>query len=138
MWPRKPVEINLYQEQAGPVRDITIHEHHAPTTESVRLLRDMEAAAGANVRSIIPLNNNTLQAIMVVERSCIDMLDYTNILLQINGKKIEVKYQKGINSDLNEFVTGLRKAVADKLTDEILTTLITNNGDQWQQILRKY
>lgn len=40
----------------------TSHEHRAPTDESVRLLKEMEAAALAKLLSVTRLESNTLKA----------------------------------------------------------------------------
>lgn len=55
--------VNPEQPYARHVEDRrVIHEHRAPTDESVKLLRDMEAAAQAKLISITKLESNAFSA----------------------------------------------------------------------------
>ena len=62
---------NYYTHKGGKEyvpyeKDVTIHEHRAPTDESVRLLNEFEEKARKNIIHKISVNENNLNAVSII------------------------------------------------------------------------
>lgn len=77
----------------------TVHEHRAPTDESVRLLREMEAAARESVlASFKTEGDNTITGTWVVWHDHSTWTDYVRCNYRING--VERSYQTEVPDKL--------------------------------------
>ena len=106
----------------------TVHEHRAPTDESVRLLREMEERARAQVIASVPLESNYLhgRAEYVMDHAQDQLLG--RVIVDVNGKRVvaTVRQQRGVEQ--REFVAALRDELARVLADEILRDAIRGMG----------
>lgn len=100
----------------------TVHEHRAPTDESVRLLREMEAAAEAKRIGGMQLNSNKFSGLV---EACLDPVSYTTqlqMVFDINGHRLTAKttsdYYMKVDEDL---IMKLRDEVAKVIANEILS-----------------
>ena len=66
-------------------------EHRAPTDDSVRLLREMEEKARAQVVDAYVLRDNALSGAIVHFRSDTSMEDIYQVALDLNGEKIRFR-----------------------------------------------
>jgi hypothetical protein len=101
-----------------------IHEHRAPTDESVKLLREMEKAAKDNFLGRFDFKDNKLNGTVAV------MSDYLNnefvlaILFSLNGRehRVEVRESmskhKAITEDTAKYL--LAESIAKAVTKELL------------------
>jgi hypothetical protein len=95
--------------------DIEVHEHRAPTDQSIKLLTDMESAARSKLLSVNRLVDNTLDATWHVfdDPAAFDL----KALLQfkLNGREFKIEVE------LERRLTKLEQArkVADKLVNII-------------------
>jgi hypothetical protein len=105
--------------------DVSIRhtEERAPTDESVRLLRDMEEKARAEVIASIPVESNGFKATM---QRCHDYyIDHElfRLVCELNGKRIVVEDSKPRHEAMSDFVPRFQKLLADRLASEILRNL---------------
>lgn len=110
-----------YIVHRGP-SDVHVHhtEHRAPTDESVRLLRDMEAAARSSVVEAMRLKCNTIEAIVHRHDGCMDLRTVFFIHYNLNGQHREVKYGCESHCTITEQLDGLWKALAEDIASYLL------------------
>ena len=108
----------------------TIHEHRAPTDDSVKLLREMEEAARKSVMDVYRFEDNALSGIVAVLKAR-DARDWDSRTLYVrftlNGQLVE--FQKKIDNRLAMF--DMEQAYAllmERVRDAILEQLITPIG----------
>lgn len=89
---------------AGPARTeyVTreVHEHRAPTDESVRLLGEMEEAARQRIVDSIKLAGNVFNATMQVERFDYEGILRVRVVYKLNGHRRVVDFEA--DRDTNE------------------------------------
>ena len=110
-----------------------VTEKRAPTDESVRLLREMEAAARQNVLDTIPIGNTNLDLKLLIEGKCGGMEMSLTLLIKINGQSHRCQL-----SDLADFrfmsreekITSLKTAVSKELAVLFLTELACTPGSE--------
>lgn len=94
-----------------------VHEHRAPTDESVRLLGEMQAKAEADRAARLPLESNLLSGevewYLDAPADCLKAVAH----VKINGQVLTVRAE---GRDADE----LAKDVRDKLAERIATSLI--------------
>lgn len=106
-------------------REVNVHEQRAPTDESVKLLREMEAKAEAEVLKAVSVSNTHFEC--VVHQFLDAMSDKMNFaaVFKLNGvnmdAKIEVDPRKAEpNCDLRPTFEKLRDEVAKEIAEKIL------------------
>lgn len=75
---------------AGP-STVVKHEHRAPTDESVRLLREMEAEAERRVTEAIRLEKNGFSAVVQIFSNARDASFTAKCVFDLNGKRLTVE-----------------------------------------------
>lgn len=78
---------------------VTVTEKRAPTDESARLLREMEAAAQARVIAVHEVKDNDLNGKIVIQRRDYDNAWQAFAIFSLNGKRHEIK----VDIDETEF-----------------------------------
>ena len=105
----------------GHIRaEITVTEKRAPTDESVRLLREMEAKAKAEVIKAVAVNDNLFNGVI---HTMFDALSYrttVRLVYSMNGKKLTTDYHIDDSRSLDDSIAGLIDAVARDVAVEIL------------------
>lgn len=99
-----------------------IHEHRAPTDESVRLLKEMEEKAREKMLAAVPLKSNAFEGVLFVELDGMNMEYVLAVRARINGKKIEAvvrEYAKGAEA-IREAMPKLRDELAKQIATEII------------------
>jgi hypothetical protein len=96
-----------------------IHEHRAPTDESVKLLREMEAKARKQVLDSIRLGDTAFECVVHVTRDTMSGDTSLMAIFSLNGKKFTVEHREW-RPDTKLLVEGLRAAMANKIATEIL------------------
>lgn len=100
--------------------EITVTEKRAPTDESVRLLREMEAKAKAEVIKAVAINDNLFNGVI---HTMFDALSYrttVRLVYSMNGKKLTTDYHIDDSRSLDDSIAGLIDAVAQDVAIEIL------------------
>jgi hypothetical protein len=102
----------------------TIHEHRAPTDESVKILREMEEAARQSVLSTHRFNDNELKGIAV--QFLMNPADFDSklyIRFSLNGKEFqftEILDRCNFAINREKAVSALMKAVREAIFDEMV------------------
>lgn len=106
---------------------VNVTEKRAPTDESVRLLREMEAKARDEVIRAIAVNDNQFNGVI---HSLYDPMSagYRLIMIYtINGKKLTTHYNiNSMDETPDKWIPGFIKAVADDVAIAILAKPITD------------
>lgn len=97
-----------------------VHEHRAPTDESVKLLREMEDKARAQVISSIPLEGNTLHGVVRFVRSFDTDMMRADVIVDINGKRLDVQVHQKNRQDQMDFYAAVRDELARKIATDVL------------------
>lgn len=67
---------------------VEITEKHAPTTESVRLLREMEAAAQDSITNSVRVKSTEIDCVVHTYNDFVNDSIKLGVVLKINGKRI--------------------------------------------------
>lgn len=70
-----------------------VHEHRAPTDESVKLLREMEQAAEAKRIAGMRLEGNEFHGMVEVNHHCADYRTEAVAIFDLNGKRCTARAQ---------------------------------------------
>lgn len=104
-----------------------VHEHRAPTDESVRLLREMEAKAKDAVIHAVHVGDTTFECVVHQNRSSMDDTVTLLAIFSLNGKKMTAEFREhACKTDKFGLAEGLREAIADKLSREVLIPALIN------------
>ena len=106
--------------------EITVTEKRAPTDDSVRLLREMEAKAKAEVIKAVAINDNLFNGVI---HTVFDALSYrttVRLVYSMNGKKHTTDYHIDDSRSLDDSIAGLIYAVARDIAIEILRKPISD------------
>lgn len=108
-------------ERGGP-SNVTVTEKRAPTDESVRLLKEMEAAALDKVLSAIPLKDNLLEGVLVERDSFSDLQKWFMLILKINGKRVDLlaKVDDDVCKDQHKMIAEVIKQFSEQLASQLL------------------
>lgn len=103
-----------------------VHEHKAPTDESVRLLREMEATARAAVERAVRVENSPIDCVIhVTQDSMSDRTDW-RCIYKLNGERRTVDYvhnRMGLDDPMapvHGLVNALAKDIAARLVEHFL------------------
>ncbi|WEM00084.1 MULTISPECIES: hypothetical protein [Delftia] len=100
--------------------DTTIKEFRAPTDESVRLLKEMEAEAEKKILGSVRIQNSQIDCV-VHSRKNVLRLDIDFIVqLKINGKDIKVEHKVSEFTARDEVAHGLMDLVGKRIAAELL------------------
>jgi hypothetical protein len=102
-----------------------VHEHRAPTDESVRLLREMEAAADARRVASFKLEGNSITgAIEVYQQAEQGYVLFARAVFDVNGKRCTAKtWIDGTKSDgprKIELMQALHAEITKAVASEVL------------------
>jgi hypothetical protein len=99
------------------------HEHRAPTDESVRLLREMEAKADERMIERLVLNN-TVKGTVIRRKSCSTFEDEVLLVFELNGERFQTKPVRVLpNYTLNksEWASELVRTVAEAVAVSLIS-----------------
>lgn len=106
----------------GPSR-VDVHEHRAPTDESVRLLREMEAKMRDSVLATLTSRDNTFEGIVFVTPDPMTCDRVVRCLFTLNGTRHEtapVRVPYAYVLDAGEWVRKLRDAIAAEVANKLV------------------
>lgn len=100
---------------------VTVHEHRAPTDESVRLLREMEQAARDKVVQAIRLENAPIDCVVHAQDNAMNGDRDFCVFVRVNGKRIEVRRSFNLlDATVEKVANGLLAAVSKRIAEELL------------------
>jgi len=111
----------------------TIHEHRAPTDDSVKLLREMEDASKESIVGMCKIEDNTLNGVIVIfERMPGFMNRLAYIRFTFNGKEHVIKEQLDDSFEFNKdaavkmLFNAVHQRIDEALRPDIVKALLKN------------
>lgn len=116
----------IHRPAAPYPQTITKHEHRAPTDESVKLLREMEAKAREQIIKAHELKDNNFEAKILTEFDYMNDKYIVHIFFRLNGKeyRIEKPIPKGefIFLKTPDFVNFIYEELAKVISFKLVTS----------------
>ena len=97
----------------------TVTEKRAPTDESVRLLREMEAAASASIVKSIQIVDNSVNCSMHIRENFLSGTKDMIVVYSINGKRREFNF-----SHRDESRNELIRSLIQKFGEHLAVTML--------------
>lgn len=98
-----------------------VHEHRAPTDESVKLLREMEQAADARRIASMRLESNAFKGMVEVMRHMRDQRTEAVAIFDLNGSRLTAKADiDELSGPTAELMVKLRDAVALQVANVVM------------------
>lgn len=98
-----------------------VHVHRAPTDASVKLLREMEAAAQEEVKKAIHVGDTTFECVVHALRTPMDEEIALKAIFSLNGKKLEAEVRDyAWRTKPVDLVKKLHKEMAESIAAEVL------------------
>lgn len=111
-----------------------VHEHRAPTDESVKILREMEEAARDQIVGAYVCNSNNLTgAVIYKQHALTDLRSEVFVRFQLNGKDYETKHDI-MRGQLNKYMDKekalqmLFEAMSKEISKQLMQQFI-NSGE---------
>lgn len=124
MFERKPMVINVHAPVRTDYVTREIHEHRAPTDESVRLLKELEEKAEAKIIETIRIADTSFECVVHQFLEAMTMDTVLRAVFSLNGKKhkAEHRFQESIRDrmDHQKEFTALRDEVAKVIATEMI------------------
>lgn len=123
----KPVLVNVHMPERTKYvdRNVTVHEHRAPTDESVRLLKEMEEEAREKILDSFRLDGNGFECVIQCERDCMTMDTTAVAVFSLNGRKFQALARVTDRERQRDgpvlLASRLRDAVALSIANEVLS-----------------
>lgn len=106
-----------------------VHEHRAPTDESVRLLREMEGKAKDQIIEAIHVGDTVFECVIHTMRMPESGATKLAAVFSLNGKKMTAEYtEHDFRFNKANSAVRLRDAVAQKIATEILIPAFQRYG----------
>lgn len=114
-------DIHTHRHVTERVREsVTVHEHRAPTDESVRLLREMEQAARDKVVRAIRLENSPIDCVVHAQDNAMTGDREFCVFVRVNGKRIEVRRSFNLETTFEAVAEGLLTGVSERIAADLL------------------
>lgn len=121
---RQPIFVHVTQPTQTEYVTREVHEHRAPTDESVKILKEMERAAEAKVIEAIKVGDTTFEC--VVHRALDHMSDEVvmRAVFGLNGKKETAEHRVGTRTLRDDGEPALWIGLRDEIAKVIATRMI--------------
>jgi hypothetical protein len=121
MFNRRPIYINVEQPTEYLTREV--HEHRAPTDESVRLLKELEEKARAKVIESIHIGDTIFECVVHVMQDVLNDATVFHAIFSLNGKRESVEYVSR-DGDRTKAIHGLRDEIANVIANHMIISSI--------------
>lgn len=119
---------------SGPSR-IDVHEHRAPTDESVKLMKEMESATERNRIASMPLQSNILSGVVSVFQDHVRASVGAVAVFDLNGHRCRVTADVPAWGNQGDLLVKLHEEVAKRVAEELLVKFTSTDA---QNLLLKY
>lgn len=110
-----------------------VHEHRAPTDQSVALLKEMEEAAKDKVVDAVHVQDTAFSCEVHLIRESFSMQNRVRVIFSIGGRKMHEDVVLSHDDDGRQLVEKIREAVAQRIAGEVLTpALRVLDAHQWR------
>lgn len=118
-------QIYLHTGHSGPSHvTVTKTEKRAPTDESVKLLREMEAAAKDQVLAAVRMENTPVDGVLHVMEDVMNDQTRLACVFKVNGKRLEARHEAMRGTKPADMAMGLRDAIAEVIANELTTSVL--------------
>lgn len=100
-----------------------VHEHRAPTDESVRLLKEFEEKAQDKVVQSVHVGDSAFECVIHKERDCMSDSALLRAVFSLNGRKESVQHSYRPRGPQDEVAA--YAALRDKVASAIATKMIS-------------
>lgn len=100
---------------------VTVHEHRAPTDESVRLLKEFESEARNKFTKSLHVDSNEFKCLFQSYIYHIDDTQVFCVCFDLNEKRYTLEHKECLFKTPEEMMQGLFKALSEKIAAEILS-----------------
>ena len=115
--------------QRGPSHvSVSVEEKRAPTDESVRLLREMEAKAMQNVVESLRLTSADVEAVAHRYDSHMDVRSFIKIHYKVNGTPRQCTVETEHLASIHQQIDKVWKALADDLAAYLMGNVLKSIG----------
>jgi len=97
-----------------------VHEHRAPTDDSLKLLREMEEKVKTSILSTFNLDNNIFSGSLIQSKNDLSIGSNYIFIAKLNGKDIRVEYSNDFRYDMQTNLQKLVEKVSHTLAVEII------------------
>jgi hypothetical protein len=125
---KTPVVIVPYETTRTEYVTKDVHIHRAPTDESVKLLREMEEKAKAEVLGSVRLDGNQFKCVVHYEREAMSMDLVVRALFELNGKRMQAEVRVPDHADPSTGLPKIRDKVAEVISTEMLASVFAAAG----------
>lgn len=100
----------------------TVHEHRAPTDQSVALLREMESAAKSKIEQSIHVGNTAFECVVHIWLDAMSDCTRMKATFRLNGSRetAEYSYHSRDHSSQLQAATALRDEVAKVIASKMI------------------
>jgi hypothetical protein len=103
-----------------------IHEHRAPTDDSVRLLREMEGKAKEQIIEALHIGDTTFDCVVHVSKRFEDSTTRLLAVFSLNGKKLTAEHiEHDHRYERDAAFAALRDAIAKEIATEVLVPALS-------------
>jgi hypothetical protein len=131
MFERRPTIIQVNQPERTQYvdRNVTVHEHRAPTDQSVALLKEMEEKAERKILNTIHVTDSSFECVVHMWWDAINDAKVMRAVWSLNGHKCETTHTWRCRRDEPEpqALTKAFAALRDKIATEIATKIIAGS-----------
>lgn len=103
-----------------------VHEHRAPTEDSVRLLREMEAKAREAVERAVRVTDSPIDCVIHVSQDDLNDMTTWRCIYKLNGERRVVDYFhfRGLGDDKMAPVHGLVAKLAEDIAKRLVSQFL--------------
>ena len=101
----------------------TVHEHRAPTDESVKLLHEMEQKAQDKIEKTVRLESNSLKAVLHQMMDPLNLDSVYVIQLDLNGNRHRCVIRIDSLKNKEERIKYIVQELANQITCEVLKSV---------------
>jgi hypothetical protein len=128
MFDRHHHHLHVAHVTESVTKNVNVTEKRAPTDESVRLLREMEAAAKAAIIGTIRVTDTPVECVIHSMYSQHGASRLFRVVYSLNGAKRTVDYERSdtgrLDADREEIIVGLRDALAKDIASVLVSATL--------------
>jgi len=103
----------------------TVHEHRAPTDESVRLLREFEQAARDKILDSVRVTDSLFDGLLHYQHDYLNLKKLFACVIKLNGKKITARFECDESLSREQIILGIRDAIAREIANQITESVLS-------------
>lgn len=121
---RAPTIVHVHQPERTEyvTRTVNVHEHRAPTDQSVALLKEMEKAATDKIVESMRVTNSDFEAVIQWYWDVMNDQTVGVAVFSIGGTKLRAEHRGRVDrmEQSTDFILALRDAMAKEIANHIL------------------